>query len=78
MPFRAPRRNLVAIAIQYFTLNPNRTMNTHTDKIENLMIGFLPIRSATTPQKSEAKHLPIIYDAPTKHNIVTFYSCMSI
>lgn len=27
MPFRAPRSNLVAIAIQYFTLSPNRVLN---------------------------------------------------
>jgi len=27
-PFRAPRRNLVAIAIQYFTLSPNKVLKT--------------------------------------------------
>jgi hypothetical protein len=27
-PFRAPRRNLVAIAIQYFTLSPNNVLKT--------------------------------------------------
>jgi hypothetical protein len=27
-PFMAPRRNLVAIAIQYFTLSPNRVLKT--------------------------------------------------
>jgi hypothetical protein len=31
------------------------------------MIGFRPIRSATTPQKSEAKNRPTKYDAPMQH-----------
>lgn len=39
----------------------------HTEKTENIMIGFLPIRSATTPQKIEAKNLPTKYDAPMQY-----------
>ena len=33
-------------------------------KRENAMIGFLPTRSATTPQNREPANLPAMYDAP--------------
>lgn len=90
MPLRAPRSNLVVMAIQYCTLNPNSVLNTtlksknvpflryrvyikkaaaiindpfkinctHTEATENIMMGFLPTRSATTPQKNETKNRP--------------------
>lgn len=42
---------------------------TYTDKIENAMTGFRPIRSAIIPQKTEAKPLPTMYDAATFENV---------
>ena len=38
--------------------------STYTENTENAITGFRPIRSAMIPQKTDAKPLPIIYDAP--------------
>lgn len=44
--------------------------NTDVVKIPNTITGFLPIRSATIPQKVEVKDLPSIKEAPAKINNV--------
>ena len=38
--------------------------STYTENTENAITGFRPIRSAMIPQKTDARPLPIIYDAP--------------
>jgi hypothetical protein len=59
-PFKAPSSSLVVIAIQYLTLNPNKVLKTMVERIENSITGFRPMRSATIPQKMDAKPLPTI------------------
>ncbi len=41
-----------------------RYYSAYTAKMEKIMTGFRPIRSATIPHKIDAKPRPIIYDAP--------------
>jgi hypothetical protein len=39
--------------------------SSYVESNDNAITGFRPMRSATIPQKIDAKALPTIYDAPT-------------
>lgn len=53
------------------------SQNSYTEKILITITGFLPWRSATTPQNIEVKALPIINDDPSIRNRSIFQKISS-
>uniref|UniRef100_A0A7C9D1B5 Uncharacterized protein n=1 Tax=Opuntia streptacantha TaxID=393608 RepID=A0A7C9D1B5_OPUST len=65
-PCEAPKRNLVTIAIQKFTLKPKRVLKMTTANVPTIITGLRPYLSAMIPQATDVSALPSIKADPTR------------